>query len=127
MTSKTQIKNPKSQIPNPSSQVIARLTEKKNRLDAHRPLPSGVAAKLDEYFGVEWTYNSNAIEGSSITLGETRAILLDGITVNGKPLREHLEVINHSPAIDFVQELGQGRGDHRDDHSSNSKSDSADD
>ncbi|MBI3913428.1 MAG: Fic family protein [Chloroflexi bacterium] len=95
-------------MPNPESQVFARLDEKKKRLDAHRPLSSGVAAKLEEYFRVEWTYNSNAIEGSSVTLGETRAILLDGITVNGKPLREHLEVINHSRAIDFVQGLAQG-------------------
>ncbi len=85
------------------------LDEKKARLDAHRPLPAGVAAKLEEYFRVEWTYNSNAIEGSSVTLQETRAILLDGITVNGKPLREHLEVINHSHAIDFVQGLEQGQ------------------
>ncbi len=83
--------------------IFARLGEKKKRLDAHRPLPAAIVAKLDEYFRVDWTYNSNAIEGSSVTLAETRAILLDGVTVNGKPLREHLEVINHSHAIDFVQ------------------------
>ncbi len=84
---------------------FARLDEKKKRLDTCRPLPQSVVAKLEEYFRVDWTYNSNAIEGSTITLAETRAILLDGITVNGKPLREHLEVINHSHAIDFVQGL----------------------
>lgn len=83
--------------------IFARLDEKKKRLDAHRPLPAAIVAKLEEYFRVDWTYNSNAIEGSSVTLAETRAILLDGVTVNGKPLREHLEVINHSHAIDFVQ------------------------
>lgn len=83
--------------------IFARLDEKKKRLDTHRPLPAAIVAKLEEYFRVDWTYNSNAIEGSSVTLSETRAILLDGVTVNGKPLREHLEVINHSHAIDFVQ------------------------
>lgn len=86
---------------------LVHLTEKKARLDAHRPLPSSVIAKLKEYFTVAWTYHSNAIEGSSVTLQETRAILLDGITVGGKPLREHLEVINHRHAIDFVQALAQ--------------------
>ena len=81
------------------------LDEKKARLDAHRPLPSAIVAKLAEYFRVDWTYNSNAIEGSSITLAETRAILLDGVTIGGKSLREHLEVINHSHAIDLVEQL----------------------
>ncbi|MBI4785767.1 MAG: Fic family protein [Chloroflexi bacterium] len=86
---------------------LARLTAKKIELDKHRPLAPAIVAKLREYFVVAWTYHSNAIEGSTITLAETRAILLDGITVNGKPLREHLEVINHSHAIDFVEALAQ--------------------
>jgi Fic family protein len=86
---------------------LAHLTEKKAQLDAPRPLPPSVVAKLKEYFAVAWTYHSNAIEGSSVTLQETRAILLDGVTVGGKPLREHLEVINHSHAIDFVEVLAQ--------------------
>jgi Fic family protein len=86
-------------------EIFARLGEKKARLDAARPLPSGVVAKLKEYFDVEWTYHSNAIEGSTLTLAETRLVLLDGLTVNGKPLREHLEAINHKHAIDFVEAL----------------------
>ncbi len=99
MANKSASENPKLKI----------LDEKKARLDAHRPLPPAIVAKLEEYFRVDWTYNSNAIEGSSVTLAETRAILLDGVTVNGKPLREHLEVINHSHAIDFVQGLADQR------------------
>jgi Fic family protein len=87
------------------AKILARLTEKQARLDARRPLSPSVVAKLKEYFTVAWTYHSNAIEGSSVTLQETRAILLDGVTVNGKPLREHLEVINHKHAIDFVEAL----------------------
>ncbi len=86
-------------------EILARLEEKKVRLDAARPLPSGVVAKLKEYFDVEWTYHSNAIEGSTLTLIETRLVLLDGLTVDGKSLREHLEAINHKHAIDFVEAL----------------------
>ena len=86
-------------------EIFARLEEKKARLDAARPLPSGVVAKLKEHFDVEWTYHSNAIEGSTLTLAETRLVLLDGLTVGGKSLREHLEAINHKHAIDFVEAL----------------------
>jgi Fic family protein len=86
-------------------EIFARLEEKKARLDAARPLPAGVVAKLKEYFDVEWTYHSNAIEGSTLTLAETRLVLLDGLTVGGKSLREHLEAINHKHAIDFVEAL----------------------
>ena len=86
-------------------EILARLEEKKARLSAARPLPSGVVAKLKEYFDVEWTYHSNAIEGSTLTLAETRLVLLDGLTVGGKSLREHLEAINHKHAIDFVEAL----------------------
>ena len=86
-------------------EMLARLDGKKARLDAARPLPPGVVAKLKEYFDVEWTYHSNAIEGSTLTLAETRLVLLDGLTVGGKSLREHLEAINHKHAIDFVEAL----------------------
>lgn len=85
--------------------LLRRISAKKATLDNRRPLPSTTVAKLKEHLHVAWTYHSNAIEGSSITLPETRAILLDGLTVNGKPLREHLEVINHKHAIDFVETL----------------------
>jgi Fic family protein len=86
-------------------EIFARLEEKKAQLDTARPLPSGVVAKLKEHFDVEWTYHSNAIEGSTLTLAETRLVLLDGLTVGGKSLREHLEAINHKHAIDFVEAL----------------------
>lgn len=85
--------------------IFARLEEKKAQLDAARPLLPGVVAKLKEYFDVEWTYHSNAIEGSTLSLAETRLVLLDGLTVGGKSLREHLEAINHKHAIDFVEAL----------------------
>ena len=89
----------------PLRELIARIDEKKAELDRRRPLPPAVVAKLAEYFDVEWTYHSNAIEGSSLTRQETYLILRHGLTVNGKPLAEHLEAINHQHAIRLVEEL----------------------
>ena len=89
-------------------EVQERVAAKKAALDARRPLSASEAARLKSYFDVEWTYNSNAIEGSTLTLRETEVILHDGLTVGGKSLREHLEAINHKAAIDFVEALAQG-------------------
>jgi len=87
------------------TEILERLSAKKAKLDRYRPLPPSMIRKLKEYFDVEWTYHSNAIEGSSITRQETELILHRGLTVKGKPLIEHLEVINHKHAIDFVEAL----------------------
>jgi Fic family protein len=87
------------------SEVLERVVAKKAALDARRPLSVSAAVRLKEYFDVEWTYHSNAIEGSSLTLRETHIVLHDGLTIGGKPLREHLEAINHKHAIDFVESL----------------------
>ncbi len=76
------------------------------RLDAARPLPPYTLKSLQEKLFLEWTYNSNAIEGNTLTLNETK-IVLEGITVGGKTLREHLEVINHRDAIMYVEEIVQ--------------------
>ncbi|MCQ3936827.1 MAG: hypothetical protein DPW18_07235 [Chloroflexi bacterium] len=61
--------------------------------------------RLREHIQVEWIYNSNAIEGSTITLQETRLILETGLTIGGKTLREHFEVTNHRDAIQYVEKL----------------------
>lgn len=58
--------------------------------------------KLKEHFAVEMTYNSNAIEGNSLTLRETFLVLSEGITIKGKPLKDHLEATNHKEALDFL-------------------------
>lgn len=92
---------------NPKQELLQKLTRKKQQLDNLRPFPKGALERLKEYLDVEWTYHSNAIEGSTLTLAETRLILLDGLTVGGKPLREHLEAINHKHAIDFVEALAR--------------------
>lgn len=80
------------------------ILKKKEQLDAVRPLPKHTLRTLQEKLFLEWTYNSNAIEGNTLTLNETK-IVLEGITVGGKTLREHLEVINHQEAILFVEEI----------------------
>ncbi len=87
------------------SRLLTRLEEKKARLDSLRPLPAAAVRRLDGQMALEWIYNSNAIEGSTLTLRETQLILEAGLTIGGKSLREHLEVINHRDAIVYVESL----------------------
>lgn len=77
---------------------------KKHMLDKSRPLSRHTLKSLRENVLVEWTYNSNAIEGNTLTISETK-VVLEGITVGGKTIREHLEAINHRDAILFLEEL----------------------
>ncbi len=69
------------------------IDEKKRLLDAKRPLPVNSLRSLKETLGLEWTYHSNAIEGNTLILAETK-VVLEGITVGGKSLSERLEAIN---------------------------------
>ncbi len=78
----------------------------KSKLDYHRPLSSQIVQNLHEDLLLKWTFNSNAIEGNTLTLKETK-VALEGITVGGKSLREHFEAINHKDAILFVEKLAQ--------------------
>jgi len=74
------------------------------QLNSKRPLPQATLNSLRENWLVEWTYNSNAIEGNTLTLKETK-VVLEGITVGGKTISEHLEAINHKEAILYIEEL----------------------
>ena len=85
--------------------LYTRILEKKMELSKLRPFPKSALKKLRERIIVEWTYNSDAIEGNSLSLKETKLVLEDGLTIKGKPLREHLEAINHRDAIEFVEKL----------------------
>lgn len=91
------------------ARLLTRIEEKKGRLDALRPLPPTAVARLNDQLTVEWIYNSNAIEGNTLTLQETRLILETGLTVGGKSLREHVEVTNHREAIRYVEALVDGK------------------
>lgn len=76
----------------------------KEAIDKHRPFSKALANSLQEKLIVEWTYHSNAIEGNTLTLSETK-VVLEGITIGGKSLVEHLEAINHREAIRFIEAL----------------------
>jgi len=85
------------------NRIFARTLEKKKLLDSLRPLPKEVLRKLNEQLEIELTYNSNAIEGNTLTLQETKLVLERGITVKGKSLREHLEATNHKEALHLLE------------------------
>lgn len=76
----------------------------KKKLDSKRPIPKETLRSLEETINLEWTYNSNGIEGNTLTLRETQ-VVLEGITVGGKSIKEHLEVINHEKAILYLNDL----------------------
>jgi Fic family protein len=79
----------------------------KKELDELRPLNIEISQNLKKIFDIEFTYNSTAIEGNTFSWQETKVLLLDGITIGGKSMREHLEIINHKEAIDFIEELAR--------------------
>ncbi|ABS76904.2 Fic family protein [Coxiella burnetii] len=79
------------------------LTRKKKALDQFRPLPDALVRNLDDWFRVELTYTSNAIEGNTLTRQETALVVEKGLTVGGKTLKEHLEAANHAHALDWVK------------------------
>lgn len=84
--------------------ILSQIDRKKAELDSRRPLTEGEAARLHEEFAVEYTYNSNAIEGNTLTLRETD-LVLRGLTIDRKPLKDHMEAVGHKEAFDFVSEL----------------------
>src|SRR5262245_56447447 len=87
------------------SERLRQLDRLKYWLDGLRPFPPAVVAELKKLYDVRFTYHSNAIEGNTLTQSETEMVLEHGITIGGKTLAEHLEVIGHKEAIDYVEEL----------------------
>lgn len=87
-----------------SESLLEMIDRKKIELDSRRPLTEGEVARLNEEFIVEYTYNSNAIEGNTLTLRETDMVLR-GLTIDKKPLKDHMEAVGHKEAFDYVGEL----------------------
>src|SRR4030043_1045940 len=85
--------------------IKERLENKLKILNSYRPLPKSALFKIKEQFEIEMTYNSNAIEGNSLTLKETHLEINEGITIKGKPLKDHLEAKSHKEALDYLYEL----------------------
>ena len=84
--------------------LLLQIDRKRAELDERRPLTAGELARLNEEFIVEYTYNSNAIEGNTLTLRETD-LVLRGLTIAQKPLNDHSEAVGHKEAFDYVSEL----------------------
>ena len=93
--------------PDPSA-LLAEIDQLKSQLEALRPLPEHTVRTLHEQQILEWTYHSNAIEGNTLTLKETK-VVLEGITIGGKSMREHFEAINHHEAIAYVETVVSGK------------------
>ncbi|WP_319563042.1 Fic family protein [Marispirochaeta sp.] len=85
--------------------LLASIEGKKREIDKNRPLNPSIARKLQEQLALEWTYNSNAIEGNTLSLHETEVVLEQGITIGGKSVNEHLEAINHKDGIEFIRKI----------------------
>ena len=95
-------------IPKEYALLFSRVDALKAQLSKRRPLTLGELKRLQEEFLVEFTYNSNAIEGNTLTLRET-ALVLEGITIDKKPLKDHLEAVGHRDAFLYVRQLISGK------------------
>lgn len=85
---------------------LTEIDARNKEIEGYRPIPARLAASLQEKLVVEWTYNSNAIEGNTLTLSETK-VVLEGITIGGKSMVEHLETINHREAILYIMDFAR--------------------
>ena len=87
------------------SKTIQKLIALKQQIDALRPLSDPQEKTIQERLRIEWTYNSNALEGNTLTFGETLFFLREGLTSEGKPLKDYLEAKNHAEAIEGLEEI----------------------
>lgn len=87
--------------------LLDQLDDLKKCLDSFRPLNPAQLRNLQDAWDIEYTYESNRIEGNTLTLQETGLVISEGITIGGKRLSEHLEAINHKEAIDYIRDLAQ--------------------
>jgi len=87
------------------NKIKERIDRKLKTLNSLRPLPKTAIKKIREQFEVEMTYNSNAIEGNSLTLKETNLVINEGLTIKGKPLKDHIEAKSHKEALDYLYDL----------------------
>jgi Fic family protein len=89
------------------SELLTSIAEKRRRLEQLRPLSPKALAHLEHYYDIELTYTSNAIEGNTLSAVETTLVIEQGITVAGKPLKDHLEALDHFDAIRYVRDLAR--------------------
>lgn len=87
--------------------LLQKIDANKNRINNRRPLTPVAVRDLDNYYKVGTTYSSNALEGNSLTLTETKVLLEDGITAGGKPVRDFYEATGHARAYDFMLSIAR--------------------
>jgi Fic family protein len=91
------------------SKIIQKLAALKQKIDKLRPFSETQEKAIQERLRIEWTYNSNALEGNTLTFGETLFFLREGLTSEGKPLKDYLETKNHAEAIEGLEEIIQSK------------------
>ena len=88
-------------------ELLKQIDERKAKLSSAPAFNDGELARLREHFMVEYTYNSNAIEGNTLTLHETKLVILEGLTINKKPVKDHLEAVGHRDAFEYIVEISK--------------------
>ena len=96
-------------------EILNRIDELQKKINVLRPFDTHMNTQIKEYFRIGLTYSSNALEGNSLTETETKIVIEDGITIGGKPLKDHYETMGHSDAFDRMYELAQGKSITEDD------------
>ena len=96
-------------IPKSILNRLGRIDDLKEKWEKKQPLVISQKARMEEYFDIAYTYESNRIEGSTLTLQETKLVAVDGLTIGGKSLGEHLEAVNHQGAIQFIKDLANNK------------------
>lgn len=89
------------------SSILKEVDVLKAELSTLRPLPPEALKKIEDALEMEYTYESNRIEGNTLTLQETALVVNEGITISGKSMREHLEAINHAQAVEFIKDIAR--------------------
>ena len=90
---------------------LQEIDELKAKINSFRPLTENVLKQIKAYFKISFTYTSNAIEGNTLSLSETKIIIEDGITIGGKPVKDHLEVIGQANAYDLLFDIARNNND----------------
>ena len=88
--------------------ILSKVDEAQGVINALRPFSNEMNRQIKEYFRIGLTYSSNALEGNSLTISETKVVIEDGLTIAGKPLRDHYEATGHSDAFDHMYDLATG-------------------
>jgi len=89
--------------------LIQHIDALRAEIDALRPIDAEQEGRVMQMLRLDWNYHSNAIEGNTLTLGETRAFLLHGITAQGKPFRDYLDIKGHNEAIAYLEQIVRGQ------------------